>query len=214
MTDLKPGWLREDVERANARIQELEGGARPGSCQVRIKEPAYIHHDDPEAPRWVADTVVGRFVYGRDNTGQCYIQVPSGERDVDNMESAKAEAFAEFSAEIRKHPVMQFIDDASGHVADDVVDGEVVASTGEVRVCYGKVAGYAEDQLVYAWGEGAAKADANLVLHALTSQHYIPLSHEWDASLVEELKQRGYDLSTLRFSVMKKPASGEDTLAG
>lgn len=30
MTDLKPGWLREDVERANARIQELEGGARPG----------------------------------------------------------------------------------------------------------------------------------------------------------------------------------------
>ena len=213
MTDLKPGWLREDAERANARIQELEGVARSEPSQMKVREPDYIHHDDPEAPRWIADTLVGRFVYGRDNTGQCYIQAPTGERDVEDLEAAQREATAEYVAAVLKHPVIKLLEGVSENVVGNVVD-DPSTQPGEIRAYYGIEEDGDDIQLMVDWGDGVSKADANLVLDVLTREPYYPLSGTIDKSLIDDLAARGYDMNTLRFSVMKKPASGKETPAG
>ena len=72
---------------------------------------------------------------------------------------------------------------------------------------WGKVDG--EDPGVcFSWGEGASKRDM-LVLHgALYMERPDPLKEHPFAhmrpSVLKELEARGYDLTTLRFSVSKK----------
>lgn len=55
------------------------------------------------------------------------------------------------------------------------------------------------------WGEGCAKADSRLLLSALTSRTYDPGTYNASPGLIEELKTRGYDIETIRFSIKKKP---------
>lgn len=57
-----------------------------------------------------------------------------------------------------------------------------------------------ERDLLFKWDEGCSKSDGGLLHSFLT---FI----QWpdNKSLVDELKARGYDLTTLRFSIRKLP---------
>lgn len=72
------------------------------------------------------------------------------------------------------------------------------AKPGELRAVWAKsVEGR---DLHFIRGEGVPRADGALLCHALTSKHYTTD----ERSLAEELHRRGYDLTTLRFSIRKK----------
>lgn len=59
-----------------------------------------------------------------------------------------------------------------------------------------------EKDFGWAWGAGGAnKADGNLIGYYLfMHQSYI----NYDKTLVKELEDRGYDMTTLKFSIQKK----------
>jgi hypothetical protein len=81
------------------------------------------------------------------------------------------------------------------------------ARRGELRATYGRYEGDLPD-VIFAWGgDGANKRDGALL-------HYWFSRYEDNKfkTLAEELEARGYDLSTLVFSVMKKPTA--DTEGG
>lgn len=79
------------------------------------------------------------------------------------------------------------------------------ARVGELVARWGKVEG--EIDLCY---DGPTRPDMHLLHNALTGKRGRPTisgGFEWDDSFVEELKARGYDITTLRFSVRKMSAS-------
>ena len=83
---------------------------------------------------------------------------------------------------------------------------------GELRMYWGRVENDAPD-VVLAWqGDRSMKADTALLHMHLCSQHpdlhAKPLFSKMNPSLIEELDARGYDLKTLKFSIMKKPTHG------
>ncbi len=50
--------------------------------------------------------------------------------------------------------------------------------------------------------------DGNLAMYTFTAERHHPLplpNGEWSPSFVEELKKRGYDITTLKFSIKKLP---------
>lgn len=58
-----------------------------------------------------------------------------------------------------------------------------------------------ESDVDFAWGgEGATKPDGGMLCHALCEQKGL-----YDRTLVQELEHRGFDISTLRFSIRRKP---------
>ena len=69
----------------------------------------------------------------------------------------------------------------------------------ELIAYLGRIDGEPPD-LIFAWGDGIARCDAALLNHALTQRRAFDVGE----SLFDELKKRGYDLDTLRFSI-KKP---------
>ena len=71
-----------------------------------------------------------------------------------------------------------------------------------------------QKDIVFAWGEGIHKSDAHLLYAALNLK-----MKDGGTSLEEELLARGYDLTTLRFSVKKtrltkRAADGFSACAG
>lgn len=71
------------------------------------------------------------------------------------------------------------------------------AKPGQLIARYGREVGGQSLQILYAWGgEGACKSDSRIVMRALED---LPLLG--GKTLVEELIARGYDITTLRFSV-------------
>lgn len=79
------------------------------------------------------------------------------------------------------------------------------AKPGQLKAQWGKIPDVAPD-LCYAWGDGACRSDARLLDDALSGKTYSPIRLEWNSSFLEELEKRGYDITTLKFSVQKKPA--------
>ena len=82
------------------------------------------------------------------------------------------------------------------------------AKPGELRAYYGRADRWSGLDVCYAWGPGAHKSDAHL-LHNVISTDRLQLGfpgggHEFGPSFVKELESRGYDISTLRFSIQKK----------
>lgn len=76
----------------------------------------------------------------------------------------------------------------------------VKAKPGELKAGYGTDEPRNRPDVVYAWGgDGAAKADA-YILAAAFEENAI----HGGRSLVRELESRGYDLSTIRFSIRMK----------
>ena len=70
------------------------------------------------------------------------------------------------------------------------------ARPGELRVQFGQRDG--ERDLFFCWGgEGARRADANLIMQAFNT----PLS--FGKTLREELVERGYDITTLRLTIAR-----------
>lgn len=58
--------------------------------------------------------------------------------------------------------------------------------------------------LCYTWGEDCSKADSYLLHYILCSGAFDPNSQKLEPSLKEELERRGYDITTLKFSIQKK----------
>lgn len=73
---------------------------------------------------------------------------------------------------------------------------------GQLKSQWGKIGDDCPD-LCYAWGEGVSPADARLLDYAFTGKRYSPIHLRFDDSFIDELKARGYDITTLKFSIEK-----------
>ena len=81
---------------------------------------------------------------------------------------------------------------------------------GQLLVYWGKLPRDDPD-VIYAWqGDRSMKRDSALLFHHFGSKRpdpfTTPMYSEMAPSLLEELERRGYDLTTLRFSIMKRTA--------
>lgn len=79
---------------------------------------------------------------------------------------------------------------------------------GELRMYWGREP-HGNPEVMLAWlGDSAMKRDINLLFYHLCCQHpdphAKPIFSKMNPSLIEELDARGYDLTTLKFSIMKK----------
>ena len=82
---------------------------------------------------------------------------------------------------------------------------------GELRMYWGREVHDRTPDVMLAWqGDGMMKRDTNMLhYHMCCKQpgpHVIPSFSKMMPSMIEELELRGYDLTTLKFSIMKKPA--------
>lgn len=85
---------------------------------------------------------------------------------------------------------------------------------GQLRLWYGVLDGDAPDVCGGWGGEGARKCDSNLMMSLFTSKRLriaygeeakkLGSHYAWDPSFVEELQARGYDISTIQFSIQRK----------
>jgi hypothetical protein len=75
------------------------------------------------------------------------------------------------------------------------------AKPGELCAFYGKLP-HDQPDVIYAWGEGCSKRDSALLFSVFGSKR-----PDWQGqlqdSLLDDLKARGYDLSTIKFSIRK-----------
>lgn len=98
---------------------------------------------------------------------------------------------------------------------------KLVARPGEIRVKYTKAESYDSPDVCVAWGgQGAYKCDAHLILGAFCSKQieliYDPVDkqknfgqpYKFGPSLVQELEERGYDITTIEFRIRKKNIDG------
>lgn len=86
---------------------------------------------------------------------------------------------------------------------------------GQLRMYYGKASPYDSPDVCYMWGAGgASKCDAALLHHMIGSKRIelvygderekLGVPYKFGPSLLEELEARGYDLTTLKFSIQQK----------
>ena len=74
------------------------------------------------------------------------------------------------------------------------------AKPGQLKMGWSK----REKDISYAWGgDGASKNDATL-LHAILT---MPIKH-FDKTFQQMLVERGYDITTIKFSIQKKQEKG------
>ena len=77
-----------------------------------------------------------------------------------------------------------------------------------IKVYFGWAEGNGPD-LCVTWGPGVYRCDARLVLSAFEGTRENPvardLGHPSQSWLLKELEERGYDLSTFRMTIKKKP---------
>jgi hypothetical protein len=83
------------------------------------------------------------------------------------------------------------------------------AKPGELKAGYGREDRHCSPSLVYVWGgKGAQKPDARVLASALEDKRqgyaFPSMAIEQRPSLIEELEARGYDITTLRFSIQLK----------
>ena len=77
------------------------------------------------------------------------------------------------------------------------------AKPGQLKACYGKIE-YDGPDICYAWGDGVPRSDGHLLHNIFSQPRYRPGSFETDPSLYEELENRGYDITTIKFKIQKK----------
>lgn len=77
------------------------------------------------------------------------------------------------------------------------------AKEGELKMCWGKMP-HENPDMCFAWGEGCTKRDANLLHYVMASPRNKYMAPDQMPTLVEELDKRGYDITTLKFSIKKK----------
>jgi hypothetical protein len=83
-----------------------------------------------------------------------------------------------------------------------------ILKDGELRVYWGREPHDAPDVMLAWQGDRSMKGDTALLHHFICSKHpnpnVLPIFSKMEPSLIEELKSRGYDITTLKFSIMKK----------
>ena len=77
------------------------------------------------------------------------------------------------------------------------------AKPGELKVQWGKLPQDSPDMIFCHGGGGANKRDSAL-LHWVLAGQRPNIRGGFDDSLFDELEKRGYDLTTLKFSIQKK----------
>ena len=80
---------------------------------------------------------------------------------------------------------------------------------GELRMYWGRERPGEPAEVMYAWqGDRSMRGDSALLHYEIGSPHpdphVKPIFSKMRPSLIEELEARGYDLSTLKFSIKKK----------
>ncbi len=83
------------------------------------------------------------------------------------------------------------------------------AKAGELKAGYGWPDKHADLSMVYVWGGGGAdKCDARMLGGFIEDKRlgyaFPSMAIEEGPSLLEELEARGYDITTLRFSIQRK----------
>lgn len=63
-----------------------------------------------------------------------------------------------------------------------------------------------ERDVLYDWGDGVSKSDASFLNTILTGKRHHPFDDTWSPGFIEDMEARGYDISTLRFSIQKRKA--------
>jgi hypothetical protein len=85
---------------------------------------------------------------------------------------------------------------------------------GELRVYWGKLPHENPDVIYAHQGDHSMRSDIRMVRHHLAVPQPDPLVKPFfskmNPSLLQELEARGYDITTLRFSIMKKPSPPEE----
>lgn len=82
------------------------------------------------------------------------------------------------------------------------------AKPGEIKIAYGLADHNDVPDLCVAWGPGTQKPDARYLMNAFDAKRMrrdFPSGEiVFDNSVIEELEARGYDITTLKFSVQRK----------
>jgi hypothetical protein len=81
------------------------------------------------------------------------------------------------------------------------------AKPGQLIARWAKLDRHIGPDLCYSWGDGCDRTDSRLLHDTLTAPTPPPVfrpDEPWGPSFVEELEARGYDITTLRFSISKK----------
>lgn len=74
------------------------------------------------------------------------------------------------------------------------------AKPGELKACYGRAERGDSPDICYVWGgEGAHKSDGRILSEALEHAEVFD-----GKNLRQELEARGYDITTLKFSISQK----------
>ena len=86
------------------------------------------------------------------------------------------------------------------------------AKEGEIKLQWGKLP-HDNPDIIISWGDGC-KTDSRFVMNTFCSKtpdpHTQPIFSKMRPSFVEELEARGYDITTIKFSISKQPkAAGE-----
>lgn len=80
---------------------------------------------------------------------------------------------------------------------------------GELRMYWGREPHDSPDVMLAWQGDQRMKRDTNMLHSVMCSKRpdlfAKPLFSKMNLSMIEELEMRGYDLTTLKFSIMKKP---------
>lgn len=75
---------------------------------------------------------------------------------------------------------------------------------GELRMLYARGGEARDGDMCYVWGAGVSKQDAALLNYVIGSKRY-SISREFEPSLLDDLKNRGYDITTFKLSIRKLP---------
>lgn len=81
------------------------------------------------------------------------------------------------------------------------------AKPGQLKAQWGRVDRWSDKDVCYIWGDGVPKCDSRLLHSVLSTQRMrlkIEGGHDFEPSFLEELEVRGYDITTIRFSIQKK----------
>ena len=85
---------------------------------------------------------------------------------------------------------------------------------GELRMYWGREPHDSPDVMLAWQGDRMMKRDTKMLHSFMCSQHPDPFAKpifsKMNPSMIEELVARGYDLTTLKFSIMKKPTAAQE----
>jgi hypothetical protein len=86
-----------------------------------------------------------------------------------------------------------------------------------LKIYYGKPDPWNGPDTCVAWGPGAPKGDGAFLIGLFCSprigydyKEKGPCAHKWEKAAIEELKERGYDITTLKVSIQRSKV-GEDS---